>query len=437
MSSATTLAIIGGSPVRSAPFPAHWTIGDDEKAAVSRVLDSGMLSGFLGCWEPGFFGGSEIRALEEEWATKFGVKHAVAVNSCTSGLFCAVGAIGTEPGEEIIVSPYTMSASVVAPLIYNAVPVFADIEPDFYCLDPDSVEERIGENTRAIIVVDLFGLPYDAERINEIASKRGIRVIEDCAQAPGAEFHGRRAGTLGDIGIYSLNYHKHIHTGEGGIIVTDDDGLADRVRLIRNHAESVVGGMGVEDLTNMIGFNFRMTEIAAAIGRCQLRKLDDLVAERQANVDCLASKLAEIPAIEVAAVRPGCTHVYYVHALRFDESVAGVSRDRFVEAVRAELPCTCGRRREGVLLNPGYLSPLHRLPLFQKQIAYGSSGYPFSEASPSALASYAPDSCPVVEEVERELICHELMTPGMSHSDLDDVFLAFEKVWDKRHLLTS
>ena len=154
-------------------------------------------------------------------------------------MYCAVAATGVEPEEEIIVSPYTMSAAATAPLIFNAIPVFADIEEDYFCLDPKAVETRITSKTRAIIVVDLFGLPY-AEEINLIAKKHGLLVIEDTAQAPGATLNGKAAGTLGDMGVYSLNYHKHIHSGEGGVIFTDNEELAEKCRLVRNHAEAVV-----------------------------------------------------------------------------------------------------------------------------------------------------------------------------------------------------
>lgn len=196
------LAIHGGTPVRTRPFPAYRVIGDEESQAVAEVLRSGVLSRYLGCWHEDFYGGPEVQAFEGEWAEYFGVKHAIAVNSCTSGLYCAVGAVGTEPGEEIIVSPYTMAASATAPLVYNAVPVFADIEEDCFCLDPRSIEARITPRTRAIIVVDIFGLPYDADAINAIAKKHGLYVIEDNAQAPGALHKGRFAGTLGDIGVF-------------------------------------------------------------------------------------------------------------------------------------------------------------------------------------------------------------------------------------------
>ncbi|MCP4706586.1 MAG: DegT/DnrJ/EryC1/StrS family aminotransferase, partial [candidate division Zixibacteria bacterium] len=207
------LAINGGSKVREKLFPAYKVIGEEEKEAVAKVLDTGMLSRYLGCWHDDFYGGEQVRALETEWAEYFGSKHAIAVNSCTSGLYCAVGAAGIEMGDEVIVSPYTMSASATAALIYNAVPVFADIEEDYFCLDVNSIEERITERTRAIIVVDIFGLPYDVEQINALAQKHDLVVIEDCAQAPGAKYKDKFAGTLGDIGIYSLNYHKHIHSG--------------------------------------------------------------------------------------------------------------------------------------------------------------------------------------------------------------------------------
>jgi dTDP-4-amino-4,6-dideoxygalactose transaminase len=430
------LAIHGGECVRTKPFPAHRYIGAEEKEAVNRVLDSGILSRFLGCWHDDFYGGPEIQALEREWAQHFKVKHAMAVNSCTSGLYCAVGAMGIEPGEEVIVSPYTMSASAVAPLVYNAIPVFADVEPDFFCLDPQDVEKKITSRTRAILVVDIFGQPYDAEAINAIARKHGLIVIEDTAQAPGALYHGRYAGTLGDLGVYSLNYHKHIHCGEGGIVVTDNDELADRVRLIRNHAEAVADDKGVTDFRNLIGFNYRMTEIEAAITRCQLEKLDWLIRMRQENCAYLSEKLAEIPALEPARIREGCTHVYYAHPVTYQEEIAGIPRDRFIQAVIAELPPTELREGEGVLIGCGYVKPLYLQSLFQKQIAYGSKGCPFGPPWYNHAVNYSKGLCPVTERLhEKELFTHEMMRPPMTREDLDDVVKAFWKVWENRDQL--
>lgn len=427
------LAINGGTPVRTRMFPAYNTIGDEEKNAVSRVIDSGVLSRFLGCWDKDFYGGSEILALEKEWTDYFNVKHAIAVNSCTSGLYCAVGAAGLGPGDEVIVSPYTMSASATAVLIFNAVPVFADIEKDYYCLEPSSIEEKITERTKAIIVVDIFGQPYDAERINAIAKKYNLIVIEDAAQAPGATYKDRFAGTLGDIGVYSLNYHKHIHSGEGGMVVTDNDEFAEKVRLIRNHAEAVVQGKGVADITNMIGFNFRMTEIEAAITRCQLKKLDGLLKERQRNCEYLNDKLKDIPALTVTKLRAGATHSYYVHPLKFDEKVAGVSREKFIQAVRAELPCSELREAEGALISCGYVKPLYLQPMYQKLTAYGEKGCPFKCPLYKGKLDYKKGLCPTAERMhEKELITHELMRPPMTGKDLDDVAEAFSKVWANR-----
>jgi dTDP-4-amino-4,6-dideoxygalactose transaminase len=427
------LAINGGEKLREKPFPAYNTIGKEEEEAVLRVLRSGKLSTYLGAWHDDFYGGVEVQALEREWEKFFNVKHAISVNSATSALFCAVGAIGIEAGDEVIVCPYTMSASAVAPLIYGGIPVFADIEEDTFCLDVKSIEEKITPKTKAIIVVDIFGQPYDADAINELARKHNLYVIEDAAQAPGAKYKDKFAATLGDIGIFSLNYHKHIHSGEGGVIVTDDDKLADKLRLIRNHAESVIRSKGYEsdaDLINMVGFNYRMTEIEAAIAREQLKKLPALLEERVKNVKYLEQKIKDIPCLTMPKVRENATHSYYVHSIKFDEDIAGLSREVFIKALKAELPRTLMRDDSDVLIGMGYVMPIYLQPMFEKKIAFGK--YPFSLSE----QTYEKGLAPVCEKMHyKELFTHELMRPGMSKDDLDDVADAFWKVWDNREEL--
>ncbi len=414
--------------MRKKLFPPYKFIGAEEKAAVNRVLDSGVLSRYLGCWHEDFYGGPEVRDFEKEWAQYFGVKHAIAVNSATSGLICAVGAAGIGPGDEVIVSPYSMCISATAPIWYGAVPVFADIEPDCFCLDPESIKQKITSKTKAIIVVDIFGQPYDADAINQIAKENNLVVIEDCAQAPGAKYKEKFAGTLGDIGIFSLNYHKHIHTGEGGVIVTDDDELAERLRLIRNHAEAVIEEKGETNLVNMVGFNFRLTELQAAIGREQLKKLDKLTKERISNCEYLAEKLSQFPGITPPKVRESASHVYYQHAFLFSEKIVGVGRDKFINAVKAELPATELRELEGQQISCGYVKPLYLMPIFQQKIAIGKNGYPFSGSVP-----YAEGICPVAERLyEKELFHHEFMRPPATRADLDDVVAAFKKVYDNK-----
>lgn len=417
------LAINGGKKVRTELFPAYKVIGEEEEQAVVEVLRSGILSKYLGSFSDDFYGGPQVQALEKEWAEYFGVKHAISVNSATSGIYCAIGAIGTEPGDEIIVSPYSMCCSATAPIIYNAIPVFADIEYDYYCLNPDDIERKITEKTKAIVVVDILGQPYDVKRIHEIAQKHNLYIIEDNAQGPLASYNGKYAGTLGDIGIFSLNYHKHIHCGEGGIIVTDNDELAQRLRLIRNHAEAVVGGMGVKNLNNMIGFNYRMTEIEAAITRQQLKKLKWLVEERRRNVQYLEEQIKDIKFLEMPKIREGCEHSYYIHAMKYKEELTGVTREKFIAAVQAELMPIELRETEGVKFNFGYRMPLYKQPVFIENVAYGNTSYPFGNRD------YKKVDCPVCDKVcESETIFHELMRPYMTKKDMDDVIEVFHKV---------
>jgi perosamine synthetase len=427
----TSLALLGGKKIRETPFPAYNVIGEEEVAAATEVMRSGVLSRFIGAWCDDFHGGSQVKAFEKEWAACMGANHAIAINSCTSGLNAAVGAVGIEHGDEVIVSPYTMSASAVAPLHFGGIPVFADIDPITYCLDPASIEDRVTKATRAIIVVHLFGRPANMDAIMAIAKKYDLKVIEDCAQAPGATYKGKRVGTIGDIGVFSFNYHKHIHTGEGGMVVTSDEKLAHRMQLIRNHAESVVERMGCTDIKNMVGQNYRMGEIEAAIGRRQLAKLTDLLQQRLANVQYLEERLGDLPGLRFPAKEQDAEHVYYVHPIAYDESQLGLHRNKIVSAIKAELPDTELREGEGGLIGAGYVRPLYLLPLFQRQIALGVEGAPFSSAKRDISALYQPGVCPHAEYAHtNSLITHEMMRPGMSRQDLDDVALAFRKVWD-------
>jgi perosamine synthetase len=399
----TRLALFGGPPIVPGPLPEYPSIGVEERLAVQRVVESGCLSAFHGSPGANFLGGVMVRAFEEAWCRRFGVSHAVSMNSATSGLIAAVGAAGIGPGDEVIVPPWTMSATVAAPLFYGAIPVFADIEADTFCLDPAAVRACITPRTRAILAVNLFGQPASLFALKEIARQHSLLLIEDNAQGPLAALDGRYAGTIGDIGVFSLNFHKHVHTGEGGMCVTNDDRLATRLQLIRNHAESIVEGLDVHSLVNMVGFNFRMTELSAAIGIEQLKKIDRHVERREALARALTAAIADLRGLVAPIVRQGARHVYYVWAIRVEESVVGVSRNLLSRALAAE----------GFVNATGYVRPLYLLPLFQQRIAIGGAGYPFTLAE---SVSYAKGICPVVERLhERELILYETCA-----SDIDD-----------------
>lgn len=414
-------ALLGGTPVRSTPFPVYRTIGAEEKQAVMAVLDSGVLSQFLGAWTPDFFGGPRVRELEADWCRDFAVAHAISVNSATSGLYAAVGAAGVGPGDEVIVSPYTMTASASAALVYGAVPVFADIDPETYCLTAETIRAKLSERTKAVIVVDIFGHPADFAPIMELASAHGLTVIEDCAQAPGALYHGKAAGTLAHMGVYSLNYHKTIHCGEGGIVVTDDPALAERLQLIRNHGEAVVKHMGYQgELSNLVGFNYRMTEIEAAIAREQLKKLPQLVARRQENAAYLSQGLQGLRGLSLPQVAAGCTHGWYVYPLKYSAAATGISRATYLAALRAE----------GVEIAAGYVEPLYLQPLYQQKIAYGKEHFPFS-LRPEV--SYERGLCPVTERMHfDELLYSPLVHADLGPAELDQVIAAFHKI--DRHL---
>ncbi|MBC2770585.1 DegT/DnrJ/EryC1/StrS family aminotransferase [Pusillimonas minor] len=415
-----TLAILGGPKLINHTFGRYNPLGPEEVEAAKKVVESGVLSQFLGCWDPDFFGGPKVQEFERQCESYFGVKHAVTFNSWTSGLVAAVGAIGIEPGDEVIVSPWTMAASATAILHWNAIPVFADIETETFCLDPVSVERSISEQTRAIMSVDIAGHSADMDALRKIADKHKLRIISDTAQAPGARYKGKFAGTLADIGGYSLNYHKHVHTGEGGIAVTDDDDFADRLRLIRNHAEVVVEDKGVTNLSNMIGHNFRLGEIECAMGIEQLKKLDRMVKSRQRIAQKLDAGLAGLRGLRTPVVKPDCTHVYYVYSMSVDVVALGINRQRLHQALLAE----------GVPALGASYQNLHMLPMYQKKMAYGSKGFPWTSEICKREVSYAKGICPVAERLhEAEFLGFGICSHEYKDEEVDMIIAAFRKVW--------
>lgn len=415
------LALLGGEKIRKEPFPSHPIMGEEERKEVLEVLESGILSGFVGKVGDAFLGGPKVRKLEEEFIKYFNIKYAIAVNSATAGLHVALAACGIGPGDEVIVSPYTMSASASSILMQNAIPVFVDIQEDIFCLDSQKIEEAISPRTKAILVVHLFGHPAEIDDIRSIAQKHKLLIIEDCAQAPGATYRGKPVGTIGDIGIFSFNQHKTITTGEGGVVITNNDRFAARARLIRNHGEVVVKDMGCEDIVNILGWNYRMTELEAAVGFAQFKKLDKLTQHRIDLADYLMEKLSKYEGITTPVVYPESKHVYFVYPIRYNEDKIGISRDLFVKAINAE----------GVPFAAGYVKPIYLEPLYQRRICYGKQGCPFSCLYYKGEVHYDKGLCPTAERLyEKELMLTGLCRFPLTIEDITGVVRAFEKIFD-------
>ena len=418
------LAILGGTPVLSEAPPPFNTIGAEEVEAVSKVVATGMMSGYIATSGDGFDGGPEVQALERAWAETFAIEHAVVVNSATSGLVAAMGAIGVGPGDEVIVPPYTMSATVMAPLAYGGIPVFVDIDSDTYCLTARDVAAAITPRTRAIVAVNLFGLPAELIELRALADRHGIYLIEDNAQAPLAHQDGRLAGTIGHIGIFSLNRHKHIQTGEGGVCVTSDPDLALRLRMIRNHGEVAVEDFGIDDITNLVGFNFRITEMAAAVGTVQLKKMPVIIDEIVGYAERLSAGLAGLEGFAPPFVPDGRSHVYYSWAGRYDETQIGVPRKVFVKALQAE----------GFAAYQAYTEPLYMLPAFQRRRAIGRDGFPFTLTN----RTYEAGLCPNCEALyKRHLLGYPICAYALSDEIVDRLIKAFRKVHAGRDALAA
>lgn len=407
-------------PVIRKKFKRYNSLGIEELRAATKVIKSGKLSGFVASWSKEFYGGKYVQEFEKKLEIFYKVKHAVVLNSWTSGLVAAVGALDIEPGDEIIVSPWTMCATATAIIHWNAIPVFVDINHDDFCINPSDLEKKITNKTKAIITVDIFGKSSNIKEIKEKIKNRNIKIISDSAQAPFSLKDKKIAGTQSDIGGYSLNYHKHINTGEGGIIVTNNKYFADRIRLIRNHGEAVVESMKFKNINNIIGHNFRMGEIEAAIGIQQLKKLKNLVKSRQKIALRLTAGLKKLKGIITPSIKKGHTHSYYVYPIILNlNEIMHFRKKIFRELIK-----------EGVQgLTEGYIV-LHRLPMFRKKIAYGNKHFPWSINKKKYL--YKDGLCPVAESLhDKSFLSLELCQFELSEKEVDLIVKAFKKVWLK------
>jgi dTDP-4-amino-4,6-dideoxygalactose transaminase len=298
-------------------------IGDEERAAVDRVLVSGMVAQ-----------GPEVAAFEREFAEQLvGGRICVAVNSGTSGLHLGLLAAGIGQGDEVIVPSFTFAATANSVALTGATPVFADISPDTFNLDPESVRAAITDRTAAVMPVHLYGHPADMDALGAVTSEAGIQLFEDAAQAHGATYRGKPVGSFGVFGMFSLYPTKNMTSGEGGMVACADEDIARGVRLLRNQ------GMEKQYANEVVGLNNRMTDIHAAIGRVQLTKVGGWTQKRQANAAWLDDHLRDV--VLVPPVREGCTHVYHQYTIRI-EGASGTERDRVVQALREEHKVGCG-----------------------------------------------------------------------------------------------
>lgn len=420
------LAILGGPKAIKTEFKKYNSIGTEELEAAKKVIEDGSLSKFVGCWEPEFYGGNNVQEFERLCEKTFNVKYAISVNSWTSGLIAAVGAIGIQPGDEIIVTPWTMCATATAILHWNAIPVFADIESETFNIDPESVRKNISPYTKAIMAVDIFGHSCDIDSLMEIAEEFNLKIIGDTAQAPGTFNKNRVTGSIAHVGGYSLNRHKHIQTGEGGICVTNDKQISENLQLIRNHAEAVVGDKGHSDLTNMVGYNFRMGEIEAAIGIEQIKKMNKFVQSRIDTAEKLTNQLSGIPGLKLPIVKPKCTHSYYMYPMIIDTEIIKVPRKKIQDALEAE-------GMQG--LDPGYIN-VHRLPMYQEKIAYGSSGFPWNSEICKREISYKKGICPVAEELhDKSYLGFNNCDYDITDNEINSIGSAYKKVFSQLELL--
>jgi dTDP-4-amino-4,6-dideoxygalactose transaminase len=370
-----TLAINGGEKACNYEWPAWPVFDDTERKALNDVLESGK-----------WWYGEKVREFEQKFAEFQDAKYGITASSGTTALEAALRALGIGPGDEVIIPPFTFVATATAILCAGAAPVFADIDPNSACIDPDDVERKITDQTRAIMPVHLAGHVADMDRLGEIAKKHGLYLIEDACHSWGSKWKGKGTGAIGDCGVFSFQNNKNITSSEGGIILTDDKNIADACRS-RTNCGRKEGEPWYRHFD--LGSNVRLTEFQAALLLAQLTRLEEQTIKREKNAAIMDRELAQIEGITIVKNDPRMTRrSYHLYSFRLDLDFFGVSREKFVEALAAE----------GTIAWPGYPFPLYKNPLFQTGGERPGNG-PLTTPHNGRKVDYSTVSCPVCEQV--------------------------------------
>ena len=349
-------------------------IGEEEIQAVVEVMKSGILTNALGA-------GPKVKEFEKKFAEFTAAKHAIAVNTGTAALHAALMAIGIKNGDEVILPSFTFVATAEAVVLADAKPIFTDIDPEAYTLSPNAVQKAITEKTRAIIPVDLYGIPADTKPIKEIATKQNITIIEDCAQSHGATYLNKPAGWFADIACWSLYAAKNIGTGEGGVVTTNNDELAEKVRMARTHGEKT------KCQSLMLGTNYRMTEIAAAIGIVQLKRLPEFFAIRKRNAQRLNQNLQNAKELILPAEIQNRTPSWYLYTVRIKDTTRE-KRDNIIKSMHDK----------GIGADAYYPTPINQMPYYKE--TFGTFDLPETEKASKQVISLPIHPAITIEQVD-------------------------------------
>lgn len=387
------LALKGGTPVRQKMLPyGRQTIDDEDIAAVVDVLRSDWLTT-----------GPKVAEFEQAFAAFVGSKEAVAISNGTAALHAAMYALGIGAGDEVIVTAMTFAASANCVVYQGGTPVFVDVDPETLLIDPAKVEALVTPRTRAIVAVDYTGQPCDYDALREIANRHNLLIVDDACHAVGGSYKGRQVGTLADLNTFSLHPVKHITTGEGGVITTDDSRLAQGMRVFRNHGittdhrQREQNGSWFYEMVGL-GYNYRITDLQCALGISQLQRLRGWVARRQQIARRYDAAFAQMLGVRPLAVQDEVRHAYHLYVVRFATEQMGVSRAEIFAALRAE----------GIGVNVHYI-PVHLHPFYRHRF------------------DTMPGMCPAAEAAYEQIVSLPIF-PLMTDSDVDDVIAAVEKV---------